>query len=149
MREWHYTWDTDVKLIWFVLYIPCLSTLQGVPFKNPWHKVTGAWNPNWSPLTRFSSTTLDLEGLDSQTWYQFHLKLTLPTRLTYPFYDLTPYLMINPNGHSSTMTADCRNTISRDFRSKLARNWIFMSLSMIVIIPNQICIISWPFRLTI
>ena len=33
-------------------------------FENPWHKVTGALNPKWPPLTRFLSITLDLEGLE-------------------------------------------------------------------------------------
>ena len=65
-------------------------------------QLTALWTSNimlkqTRSRARSSSITLDLEGLESQTWHQFRLTLTFPTRLTYPFYDLTPYLIINPN----------------------------------------------------
>ena len=37
----------------------------------------------------------------SQTWYQFRLKLTFPTPLTYPSYDSTQYCMRNPRWPST------------------------------------------------
>ena len=80
----------------FVFYIPCLSTIKEVLFKNPWHNVVGAWHPKWPPLSRYSLITLDLVGLDTQTGYQFRLKLTFQTRLNHLFYVLFSYLMINP-----------------------------------------------------
>ena len=78
-------------------------------------------------MTRFGTIILDLEGLDSQTWYQFRLKLTFPTRLTYPFYDFTPYWLTNEHGRSSKMTVDCRNMIVHNFRWRGTKK-VFMFL---------------------
>ena len=42
----------------------------------------------WPPVSGYSSKTVDLLGLDTQTWYQLCLQLTFQTRLTYLIYVL-------------------------------------------------------------